>query len=208
MVAFFSAKVLFPGRFDTGLSGIVSGTVFVRMGLDILLVHFGNISKKVSAGVHRVVPDTPDLSPESGEIVLEFSELHVGFRLDLLEHHDALVADLFPVPFVLGHLVPDEIGAYVQGGRKHQGVERGDLPGSYEDVISDLVADYYLPVAVVDDAPGGVDDIVDHRVVRCVDLVLVFDDLDIEQLAEQDGGDHHQSDQHDAAPVVTFCRHS
>ena len=208
MVALLSSQVLFPRRLDAGLPGIIAGTIFSGMGLDVFLVHFGDIAEQVASGVDRVVTDASHLSPEAREIVLEFGELHVGFGLYLLEHDHALVADLLLVLLVFGHLVPYEVGTHVERGSQEQGVELFHLPRSDQDVVGHLVADNYLSVTVVDYSPGRVDDVVDHRIVRRIDLVLVVDDLDVEQFAEDDGGGHHQSYQKDAAPVVTFCRHS
>ena len=205
VVALFSPQLLFPGRLDAGFAGIVARPVLSRMLLDVLLVDLRDVSQKVSSRIERIVADASDLSPEPREVVLDLGELHVGLGLDLLEHHHALVADLPSVPGIFSHLVPDEIGGHPQRIGKHQGVERGDLFRSDQDVIGNLVSDNDLPVPVVDYASGGVDDVIDHRVVGRVDLVLVLDDLDVEQLPHDDGGSDHQSN--DQFPASTFCRH-
>ena len=207
MVAFLSAEVLFTRRFNPCLSGIVARTVFSRMLVDIILVYFRDIAKKVASGIDRIVADAADLSPESRKVILQFCEFHVGLRLNLLEHDNALVTDLAPVLGVFSHLLPDEIRLHFQGGRQHQGVERLDLTRSDQYVVSDFVRDYYLPVPVINYPSGRIDDIIDHRVVGCIDLVLVVYDLDIEQLAKDDGSNHHQAYQQGSAAVVTFYRH-
>ena len=64
-------------------------------------------------------------------------------------------------------------------------VERFDFLRGYENIVCDLVSDDNLSVAVVDDASGRVYDVIHHRVVRCVDLVLVIKNLYREQLGYQ-----------------------
>ena len=208
VVALFPSEVFLPGGLDAGLARIVSRTILAWMGLYVLLVDFGDVTEKVASGIDRIVPDAPDLPSEPGEIVLELSEFHVSLRFDLLEHDHALVADLFLVTGIFPHLLLDEIDAHIEGGSKHQGVERSDFPRRHENVVSDFVTDDYLSIPVVDDSPCRVDHVVDHGIVRRVYLVLVINDLDVEQLAQKDSRDDQQAYQQDPAAVVTFGRHS
>lgn len=205
MVAFLASEFLFAGRLDACLPGVVSGTIFPGMLLDVVRVHLGDVTQQVSSGVDRVVPDASGLPPESRKVVLKFGELHVGFWFYLLEHHDALVADTAAVSGIFSHLVPDEFRGHVKGVGQHQCVEPLDFPRGDKDVVGYFVADDDLAVAVVDDASGRVDDVIDHRVVRRVDLVLVVNDLDVEQFSEYDGGDHQKA--YDQGFPSTFCLH-
>ena len=87
MITFLSLQVLLPCRFYTGLSCIVAGTVLSGMPLDERLVHFRDISEKISSGIDRIIPDASDLSADSGELVLDLCEFHVGGSRYLLEHY-------------------------------------------------------------------------------------------------------------------------
>ena len=202
VVAFLTAQVLLAGCLYAGFPGIVSRTVLPGMLVDVVLVDFRDVAQEVAAGIDGVVADASGLALETREIVLQFGELHVGLGLDLLEHHHALVADLPLVLLIFGHLRPDEVGGHLQHAGEHEGVELLDLPGGNQDVIGHLVAHDYLPVAVVDYPPGRVDDVIDHRVVGRVDLVLVVYDLDVEQLRQDDGGHYHQADKQLSASTV------
>ena len=205
VVAFLTSEFHLPGGLYAGLSGVVSGTIFTGMPLDVVGVHLGDVAEQVATGVDRIVAYASGLPPESREVVLKLGEPHVGLRLYLLEHYHALVAYAATVPGIFLHLVPDEVGRDVECAGQHQGVELLDLPWGDEDVVGDFVADDDLVVAVVDDASGRVDDVVDHRVVGRVDLVLVVDDLDVEQLPEDDGRHNQKTD--DQRLASTFCLH-
>ena len=109
MIPLLPAEILLSGRLDAGLPGVIPGAVLSRMGLDVFLIHLRDISQKVAAGIDGIVPYAPDLPPESRKIVLDLGKLHVSLRLDLLEHHHALVAYLLSVPGIFGHLFPDEL---------------------------------------------------------------------------------------------------
>ena len=205
VVAFLAAQFLFPRRLDSGLPGVVSGTIFPWMLLDVVGIYLGDVAQQVPSGVDRVVADASGLPPEPWEIVLKLSELHVCLRLYLLEHHHALVADAAAVPGIFSHLPLDEFGRHVQRLRQHQRVEPLHFPRSDKDVIGDFVADDDLSVTVVDDASCRVDDVIDHRVVGRIDLVPVIDYLDVEQLSQNDRGDDQEPD-HQGFPS-TFCLH-
>ena len=205
VVPFLSTQFLLSRGLDPGLTGIVSRAVFPGMLLYVVGVHLRDIAEQVSTGVDGIVPDASGLSPEAWELVLDLSELHVGLRLYLLEHHDTLVTDAATVPGIFIHLVTDEFWCHVEGVRQHKRVELFHLARGDKDVVGDLVADYDLAVAVIDDASGGIDDVIDHRIVVRVDLVFVIDDLDVEQLPEDDGGDDKQPDYQGFSS--TFCLH-
>ena len=147
-----------------------------------------------SAGVDRVVADAAHLALEAGEAVLDLGELVVGLRRDLLDHRNALEANLPAVLLVFLHLPADEFHGGVQGRRQGERIERLHVARVHEDVVSHLVAHEDVAVAVVDDAAGGVDDFPDRGVVVRVDLVVVVQDLDGEDLREQDDGHHAEAD--------------
>ena len=204
MVSFLAAEVLLAGRLDAGLAGVVAGPVLARMAVQVALVHLGHVAEEVAAGVDRVVADAAHLALEAGEAVLDLGELVVGLGRDLLDHRDALEADLPAVLPVLLHLAADEFHRGVQGGRQADGVELHLLQVArvHQDVIGHLVAHEDGTVAVVDDPAGGVDDLPDRRVVVRVDLVVVVQDLDGEDLRQEDGRHHPQADEKTGASGI------
>ena len=109
------------------------------------------------------------------------------------QHDDRLEADPAAVAVVFLQLLGDPGGFHVQRPGEGQRVEGLHLPRGHEDVVGDLVADEDLVIAVVDDAAGRVDAFVDHRVGDGFLAVAAVDDLDVEHLAEQDGGKHQQA---------------
>ena len=204
MVALLAAEVLLAGRFDAGLAGIVAGAVLARMAVHEFLVHLGHVAEEVAAGVDRIVADAAHLALEAGEAVLDLGELVVGLGRDLLDHRDALEADLPAVLPVLLHLAADEFHRGVQGGRQADRVELHllQVAGVHQDVVGHLVAHEDVAVAVVDDPAGGVDDLPDRRVVVRVDLVVVVQDLDGEDLRQEDGRDDPQADEETGAAGI------
>ena len=194
VIAFFALQVGFPCRLQAGLAGIVSGPVFARMPADVGLVHLGYVAEKIASCIERIVPDAPDLSPETRKLVLDFGELHIFLGGELLHHYDGLVADSPPVLPVFGHLASDEVRFHFQNAGEQEGVEFRDFLGRHENVVGHFVADYDLSVPVIDHASGRVDDVIHHRVVGCVDLVAVVDDLYIENLGDENSRHYEKTD--------------
>ena len=195
MIALLSAEIRFPGRLDAGHAGVVARAVLARMVVDVSLVHLGHVAEEVAAGVDGVVADAAHLALEAGEAVLDLGELVVGLGRDLLDHRDALEADLPAVALVFVHLPADEFGRDVQRRREGEGVEFADVPRVHQDVVSHFVSHENVTVPVVDDAPGGVDDFPHGCVVVRVDLVVVVQDLDGEDFRQEDGRHHSQADE-------------
>ena len=115
VISFFPSEFFFPGRFYTCLSRIVAGTIFTGMAFYVGLVDFRHVAEKVTSGIDRIISNASDLSLESLELVLDFGELHVGFRRYLLEHHHGLVSDSFAVLAVFRHFSAQELRRDVQG---------------------------------------------------------------------------------------------
>ena len=182
VIPFLAPQVLFAGRFDAGLAGIIPAAILVRMRFQKGGIHLGNITQQVPARIYRIVPDASGLPLEARELVFQFIEPHEGFRWNLLQQHHALPADLAAEAFVFGHLLADKIRLDPQGRCQQQGVERLHLARRAQDIIGHLVAHDNLAVPVINDAPGRIDDIIDHRVVLRAGLVFVVQDLDGEQL--------------------------
>ena len=178
VVSFFAPQVLFASRLDAGLAGIIPAAILVRVRFQEGGIHLGNIAQQVPARVYGIVPDAAGLPLEARELVFQFIEPHKGFRRNLLQQHHALPADLAAETGVLGHLFADEIRFHPQGRCQQQGVEGFHLARRAQDVVCHLVAHDDLTVAVVDNAPGRVDDVIDHRVVLGAGLVFVVQDLD------------------------------
>ena len=202
VIALFPAEVLLPGRLDAGHARIVARTVFARVAVDVVLVHLGHIPQQVAARIDGVVTDAAHLSLEARETVLDFGEFVIGLGRDLLEHRHALETDPRAVPLVLLHFSADELRGDVQYGGEGEGVELAHLPRTYEDVVGYFVAHQDFPVPVIDDAPGGIDDFPDRRVVVRIDLVVLVEDLDGEDLRQEDGRGHSQSDEEPDVSVV------
>ena len=198
IVALFSSEFLFHSRFYTCLARIVSASVFVRMFLYEIRIHFGDIAQQVSSRIVGIFPHTSRLSPESRELVGDFREFHISLRRQLFEEGQSLPTYAAAESAVLGHLFPYEFGLYGQGSAEFESVESFHFLGRYEQVIDHLVAHEDIAVAVVYDSSGGVDGGIDHRIVGRVDFVFVVYNLDDEEPG-------YQCDSHSSQTEEQLC---
>ena len=185
MVTLFPTEVLLPCGLDAGFSGVVAAAVLTGMAVQEALVHFGNISEEVSAGVEGIITDGSGHAFEAGELVFHLVEPHVCLRRNLPQHDYGLISNAAPVLPVFFHLFPDEVLPGSENAGEGGRVEGLDLPGGHEDVIGDLVPDENPPCAVIDDAPCRVNHLIYHGVVGGVPLVPVVENLDLEEAGDQ-----------------------
>ena len=178
LIAFLSLEIFFAGGLYACLADVVSGLVCLRMAPYVICADFGYVAEKISSGIVRIVPYVSGLSPESGEFIRYLGEFHEYFRRQMREHCHRPVADFSPVAVVSVHLFPEEFRCYLQDFAQGQGVEFPDFLRGDEHVVCHLVADEDFPVPVIDYSPRRVNDGMDHRIVGCVNLVLVVDYLD------------------------------
>ena len=211
-MTFFAPEFLLAGCLDSGLAGIVSCLIFIRMSLHEVCIDFGYISKKVSSCIERIFTYASCLAAESGELIGDLSELPVSLLRNLLDHHDCLPADLSAEQLVFGHLLLDEFRCDVQHAAEGQSVEGLDLTRGHHEVVRNLVADKNLSVAVMDYASGGVDGGIDHRIVLGVKLVVLVQNLDGEKFGYENGRRRAEADKKLVLPVEfhpsppIFCR--
>ena len=209
VVTLFPAQLLFPRGLDARHARIVSAAVFSRVAVDIGLVYLRHVAQQVAAGVHGIIPDAAHLSPEARELVFHFVEAHVSLGRDRTHHGDGLEADGgAPTPIVL-QFFPDEIRVHFQDGGQRQGVEFLHFPRAHHDVVGHLVAHQDAPVAVINDATGGVDGFVDGGVAVGVFLIGIVQDLQGKNFAQENQHGYSQAnDQPDMAAVFGHRRGS
>ena len=183
MVTLFSAKVFFPGRLNSCHAGKISPAIFSVMAVYIGGVDLGNIAKKVSSGIDRIVPDTSCLSMETGEMVFDLVEAHICLGGEGADHRLALISDSGAIASVFVHFLSDEVRLYIQYFRQGESVEFLYVPGVYKDVVRYLVANEYIPVPVVNDSARGVNGLKKGGIPVSVLLVASVQYLEREYLA-------------------------
>ena len=171
VVTFLSTEFFLAGGLYAGHAGIVSAAVLSRVAVQIGLIHLGNISQQVAAGIDGIVTDAANLPAEAGKLVFDLVEAHVGLGREVADHGHGLEADGAAPAVVFGQAAADELGVHVQDGGQGQGVKRFHLTGVHQDVISYFVAHQDFSVPVIDDATGGVDGFVNGSVAVGVLLV-------------------------------------
>ena len=194
MVALLPAEFFFAGGLYAGHAGVVSAAVFVRMPVNVGLVYLGDISKEVSAGVEGVVPHASHLALEARKTVFYLVKAHIGFGRNHAHHGNALEADGAAPSAVLLQFSADEFRRYIQNRRQGHGIEGLDLTGAHKDVVGHLITNQDIPVAVIDDAAGGVDGLIDGGVTVCILLVAV-NHLQGKDLSQQYQGGYRKADE-------------
>ena len=106
-VALLTAQQRLEGLLHAGLAHIVAAPV-VRMVLDVVGVHFRNVTQQVAAGVEGIGARGARHTRETREEETLLDEHVVLFARDLALEHQGLVADLPAVEPVLPELVVDE----------------------------------------------------------------------------------------------------
>ena len=203
-IALLAAQRLFKGLLHAGLAGVVAAAVFGIL-FDVVRVHFGDIAQQIPAGVVVVGPGGTRNAVEPRKAFQLLGKDAVLLRRNLLEQHLRLVSDLPAVEPPLPEAGVDVGRVDIENPAEGHRIEgllddgRGD-----QDVVGDLVAHDDTAVAVADQAAGRVAGLVFESVVLRVDAVFAVDDLDIEELAYDDG-EHREDggDQDNLAVGVT-----